>query len=67
MSGAAQHPRTHLGARIQRACDHAGISLRECAQAVGLTPNQLTRIVRGHRAVDPWDEMGPRIAERTHG
>ncbi len=57
--------RSVLGGRIAAACGMQGVSMAELSRAIGITPNSMSRIVRGE-IKEPRVSVLRDIAEHLH-
>ena len=48
----------HPGESVQECIDEAGMTVKECAAQVGVTPNNMYRLVNGHIGISPKVALG---------
>lgn len=48
----------HPGESVQECIDEAGITAKECATRIGVTPNNMYRLLNGHIGVSPKVALG---------
>ena len=48
----------HPGESIQECIDGAGMTTKECARRIGVTPNNMYRLVNGHIGISPKVALG---------
>ena len=48
----------HPGESVQECIDEAGMTAKECAIRIGVTPNNMYRLVNGHIGVSPKVALG---------
>ena len=48
----------HPGESVRECIDEAGMTVKECAVRIGVTPNNMYRLVNGHIGISPKVALG---------